>query len=70
MTTRYWPGGTRMVKRFWRRRTKAVASPTIAMDRYTHGFTLAESLYAASHFVGWTDLVIGDPLTRPYPSNP
>jgi len=49
---------------------QAVASPTIAMDRYTHGFTLAESLYAASHFVGWTDLVIGDPLTRPYPSNP
>jgi hypothetical protein len=38
------------------------------MDRYLRGFTLAESLYAASHFVGWTDVVLGDPLTRPYPS--
>ncbi len=46
---------------------ESVASPTITMDRYTHGFTFAESIYAASHFVGWTDLVIGDPLTRPYP---
>jgi hypothetical protein len=43
-------------------------SPTILMDRYTHGFTLAESFYAASHFVGWTQIVLGDPLTRPYPS--
>jgi uncharacterized protein (TIGR03790 family) len=42
-------------------------SPTILMDRYTHGFTLAESFYAASHFVGWTQIVLGDPLTRPYP---
>ena len=45
---------------------QAVASPTIALDRYLSGFTLAESFYAASHFVGWTDVVIGDPLTRPY----
>jgi uncharacterized protein (TIGR03790 family) len=42
-------------------------SPSILMDRYTHGFTLAESFYAASRFVGWTDMVVGDPLTRPYP---
>jgi uncharacterized protein (TIGR03790 family) len=47
---------------------QAIASPTIALDRYTGGWTLAESFYAASHFVGWTDVVIGDPLTRPYPS--
>jgi hypothetical protein len=45
---------------------QAVASPTIALDRYLHGFTLAESLYAASRFVGWTDVVLGDPLTRPH----
>jgi len=45
---------------------QAVASPTIALDRYLSGFTLAESLYAASHFVGWTDIVIGDPIARPY----
>jgi hypothetical protein len=34
------------------------------MDRYTSGFTLAESFYAASRFVGWEDVVIGDPLGR------
>lgn len=31
---------------------QAVASPTIALDRYLSGFTLAECFYAASHFVG------------------
>ena len=40
----------------------AVASPSVAMERYTSGFTLAESFYAASRFVGWEDVVIGDPL--------
>jgi len=43
---------------------QAIASPSVAMERYTSGFTLAESLYAASRFVGWTDIVIGDPLCR------
>jgi uncharacterized protein (TIGR03790 family) len=46
---------------------QAIASPTIALDRYTRGFTLGESFAAASHFVGWTDLIIGDPLAQPYP---
>ena len=41
---------------------QAVASPSVTMERYTSGFTLAESLYAASRFVGWEDVVIGDPL--------
>ena len=41
---------------------QAIASPSIALDRYTRGYTLAESLSAASRFVGWTDLIIGDPL--------
>lgn len=45
---------------------QAVASPTILFDRYTRGWTLAESMYAASRFVGWQDVVIGDPLCRPY----
>jgi uncharacterized protein (TIGR03790 family) len=45
---------------------QAIASPTIVLDRYTSGYTLAESFYAGSHFVGWTDVVIGDPLTHPY----
>jgi uncharacterized protein (TIGR03790 family) len=45
---------------------QAIASPTIVFERYTAGYTLAESFYAASHFVGWEDVVIGDPLCSPY----
>ncbi|MGO9204493.1 MAG: TIGR03790 family protein [Limisphaerales bacterium] len=45
---------------------QAVASPTIALDRYTAGYTMAESFYAASHFVGWEDVVVGDPLCCPF----
>ncbi len=45
---------------------QAIASPTIVLERYTAGFTLAESFYAASHFVAWEDVVIGDPLCSPY----
>ncbi|MDB5354843.1 MAG: hypothetical protein JWN24_1296 [Phycisphaerales bacterium] len=45
---------------------QAIASPTILMDHYTAGYTMAESFYAASHFVGWQDVVIGDPLCCPY----
>ncbi|MDX1926649.1 MAG: TIGR03790 family protein [Pirellulaceae bacterium] len=44
----------------------AIASPTILFDRYTQGWTLAESFYAASRFVAWEDIVIGDPLASPY----
>ncbi|MBL8060952.1 MAG: TIGR03790 family protein [Chthonomonas sp.] len=44
----------------------AVASPTVLFDRYTGGWTLAESFYAASRYVGWEDIVIGDPLCAPY----
>ena len=44
---------------------QAIASPTIVMDRYTHGYSMAESFYAASHFVGWVDVVVGDPLGTP-----
>jgi uncharacterized protein (TIGR03790 family) len=47
---------------------QAVASPSILLDRYTRGWTLAESFYAASRFVGWEDIVIGDPLCRPHPA--
>lgn len=41
---------------------QAIASPSVVLDRYFSGYTLAESFYAASRFVGWTDIVIGDPL--------
>lgn len=45
---------------------QANASPTITMERYTSGYTMAESFYAASHFVGWEDVIVGDPLCGPY----
>ncbi len=45
----------------------AVASPSVLFDHYTRGYTLAESYFAASRFVGWEDIVLGDPLCRPYP---
>jgi uncharacterized protein (TIGR03790 family) len=45
---------------------QAISSPTIVFDRYTSGRTLAESFYAGSHFVGWEDVVVGDPLCCPY----
>lgn len=45
---------------------QANASPTIVMERYTSGHNMAESFYAASRFVGWEDVVIGDPLCCPY----
>jgi uncharacterized protein (TIGR03790 family) len=47
---------------------QAIASPSITVDRYFFsGFNLAESFYAASRFVGWEDIVIGDPLCQ-FPS--
>lgn len=46
--------------------TFALAKPDILFDRYTEGFNLAESFYMASLVVKWKDIVIGDPLCRPY----
>jgi uncharacterized protein (TIGR03790 family) len=45
---------------------QAISSPTLVLGRFTAGYNLAESFYAGSHFVGWTDLVVGDPLEQPY----
>ena len=45
---------------------QATASPTIVLERYTSGYTMAESFYAASRFVAWEDVIIGDPLCCPY----
>jgi uncharacterized protein (TIGR03790 family) len=47
---------------------QAIAFPSIVLDRYTRGWTLAESLYAGSALVGWEDIVVGDPLARAYPA--
>jgi uncharacterized protein (TIGR03790 family) len=46
---------------------QAVSSPTLVLGHFTQGYNLAESFYGGSRFVGWTDLVVGDPLTTPYP---
>lgn len=46
--------------------TFALARPDILWARYTSGMNLAESFYSASLVVRWKDLVIGDPLCRPY----
>lgn len=45
---------------------QGVASPSILFDRYTKGWTLAESFYAASRLVSWMDIVVGDPICRAY----
>lgn len=47
--------------------TFALARPQILFNRYTRGYTLAESFYMASPIQKWKDLVIGDPICRPYP---
>jgi uncharacterized protein (TIGR03790 family) len=44
----------------------ALAHPQILWDRYTSGYDLAESFYMSSAVLGWKDVVIGDPLCRPY----
>lgn len=46
--------------------TFALARPVILFDRYTSGYNLAESFYMASPIIKWKDVVIGDPLCRPY----
>lgn len=47
--------------------TFALCRPSILFDRYTSGYNLAESFYAASPVIKWKDIVVGDPLCRPYP---
>lgn len=46
--------------------TPALAEADVLFDRYTSGRNLAESFYAASRFVHWRDIVLGDPLCAPY----
>lgn len=42
----------------------SMASPSVFGDFYLSGRNLAESFYAASRFIGWKDVVLGDPLCR------
>lgn len=46
--------------------TSALAEADILFDRYTSGRNLAESFYAASRYVHWRDIILGDPLCAPY----
>lgn len=43
--------------------------PTVLFDRYTKGYNMAESFYAASPELFWKTTVVGDPLMAPF-SNP
>jgi uncharacterized protein (TIGR03790 family) len=46
--------------------TISLARPDVLFERYIGGRNLAESLYAASPVIGWKEVVLGDPLCRPY----
>ncbi|MBC8101017.1 MAG: TIGR03790 family protein [Cytophagales bacterium] len=46
--------------------TDDISRPEIVLDRYTRGFTLAESFYAGTTYVHWKSLVLGDPICAPY----
>jgi uncharacterized protein (TIGR03790 family) len=44
----------------------AIADGHILYGRYIAGSNMAESYWAASHFVGWRQIVIGDPKMAPF----
>ncbi|UCF07426.1 MAG: TIGR03790 family protein [Thermoplasmata archaeon] len=44
----------------------ACAHPDILFDAYTQGFFMAESYYMASAYLGWMDVVVGDPKLAVY----
>jgi uncharacterized protein (TIGR03790 family) len=46
--------------------TVSLCRTDILFDRYTAGYTLAESFAAASPLVKWKDVIVGDPLCAPY----
>lgn len=45
----------------------ATVRPQILFPLYAAGFNLAESYYLALPFLSWQTVIIGDPLTRPFP---
>jgi uncharacterized protein (TIGR03790 family) len=48
----------------------AVAHPDILFERYTSGWALGESFFAASEIgTSWMDLILGDPKVAPYNSS-
>ena len=47
----------------------ALARPDYLFDRYTEGYNLAESYYSSIPLLKWKEVVVGDPLCRPYRKN-
>ncbi len=43
-----------------------ISSPTIDLSRYLSGWTMAESFYAGTRYIGWVGVCVGDPLCCPY----
>ncbi|MBZ5499330.1 MAG: TIGR03790 family protein [Acidobacteriia bacterium] len=43
--------------------------PQILFPAYAAGYNLAEACYAASRYLSWREIVIGDPLASPYSKN-
>jgi uncharacterized protein (TIGR03790 family) len=44
--------------------------PQILFPAYVQGLNLAESFYLAMPYLSWQNIVVGDPLTAPYPGTP
>lgn len=44
--------------------------PNVLFDRYTQGYGMAESFYAACPNLKWKTVIVGDPLMAPYASPP
>ena len=44
-----------------------ISSPTIDLAHYLSGYTMAESFYSGTKYIGWEGVCIGDPLCCPYP---
>jgi len=42
------------------------SSPSIDLTHYLSGYTMAESFYAGTKYIGWEGICIGDPLCCPY----
>jgi len=41
-------------------------SPTLDLSHYYGGYSLGESFYAGIPYLGWEDVILGDPLCTPY----
>ena len=48
--------------------SNAMADASILFPMYVDGYTVAESYYSSSYFLGWMDVVIGDPKFRLLPT--